>query len=160
MKIRQTSILSAGLWMVIAVGSLVLLERDREAWAMEKQTEMPAAQTPDPRANAPKGVIGVSLHVGAERIGDPAVLYIAHVHPEGPAQKAGLAHGDEVSSVDGQSVTGKTYEQVVMMIRGEVGTTVKLNVKGDNGAREVAIPRVADESLYKAGMGSHGNPSR
>ena len=36
-------------------------------------------------ANLPNGVIGVSLHVGAERIGDPASLYVAHVHPEGPA---------------------------------------------------------------------------
>lgn len=160
MKIGQTSIWSVGLGLVIAVGLLVTVGRESESLAIEERSVMAAAQTADPRANAPKGVIGVSLHVGAERIGEPAVLYIAHVHPEGPAQKAGLAHGDEVSAVDGQAVTGKTYEQVVMMIRGEVGTTVRLNVKGEGGAREVAIARVADESLYKGGMGSHGSPSR
>ncbi len=158
MRIRQTSIWSVGLGVVIAVGSLVMV--DREGWAIEERAVTAAAQTPDPRANAPKGVIGVSLHVGAERIGEPAVLYIAHVHPEGPAQKAALAHGDEVSAVDGQPVTGKTYEQVVMMIRGEVGTTVRLSVKGEGGVREVPIARVADESLYKGGMGSHGGSSR
>lgn len=112
-------------------------------------------------AAAPPGVIGVSLHVGAERVGDPAVLYIAMVHPEGPAHAAGLTHGDEVVAVDGQGLTGKTYEQVALMIRGEVGTTVKLSVKGEGGARDVSVPRVSGESLYKKGdMGQHGGPSR
>ncbi|MCX5722486.1 MAG: PDZ domain-containing protein [Nitrospirae bacterium] len=82
-------------------------------------------------ANLPNGVIGLSLHVGAERIGDPASLYVAHVHPEGPAQQAGLKHGDEVVTVNGAAVVGKTYEQVVKMVRGEAGTVVKLGVKGE-----------------------------
>ena len=47
----------------------------------------------------PKGVIGVSLDVSAERIGDPAILYVAMVNPEGPAHRAGLAHGDEIQAV-------------------------------------------------------------
>lgn len=111
-------------------------------------------------ANLPNGVIGVSLHVGAERIGDPASLYVAHVHPEGPAQQAGLKHGDEVVTVNGAAVTGKTYEQVVMMVRGEAGTAVKLGVKGEGGLRELAITRIASEKLYKGEMGSHGGPAR
>ena len=111
----------------------------------------------------PRGVIGLSLHVGAERVGDPAVLYVAHVHPEGPAHRAGLAHGDEILSVEGTSVTGKTYEQVVMMIRGDIGATVRVQVRGDGGVRDVAMTRVASDSLYKderGGMGSHENPNR
>ncbi len=120
----------------------------------------PPAAMPGEQAAMPKGVIGVSLHVGAERVGDPAVLYVAHVHPEGPAHKSGLAHGDEISAVDGTSVAGKTYEQVVMMIRGDAGSVVKLTVKGDGGSREVSITRVPGDSLYKAGMGSHEGPGR
>ncbi len=108
----------------------------------------------------PPGVIGVSLHVGAERVGDPAVLYIAMVHPEGPAQKAGLSHGDEVTAVDGQAVTGKTYEQVALMIRGDVGSKVTLSIKGESGAKEVSVPRVAGDSLYKGGMPAHGGTTR
>ena len=111
-------------------------------------------------ANLPNGVIGVSLHVGAERIGDPASLYVAHVHPEGPAQQAGLKHGDEVVTVNGATLTGKTYEQVVKMVRGEAGTAVKLGVKGDGGVREIAITRIASEKLYKGEMGSQGRPAR
>jgi predicted metalloprotease with PDZ domain len=111
-------------------------------------------------ADLPNGVIGVSLHVGAERIGDPASLYVAHVHPEGPAQQAGLKYGDEVVTVNGAAVTGKTYEQVVKMVRGEAGTAVKLGVKGDGGVREITITRIAGEKLYKGEMGSHGRPAR
>ena len=111
-------------------------------------------------ANLPNGVIGVSLHVGAERIGDPAALYVAHVHPEGPAQQAGLKHGDEVLTVNGAAVAGKTYEQVVKMVRGEAGTLVKLGVKGEGALRELAITRIGSEKLYKGEMGSHGGPAR
>ena len=110
--------------------------------------------------NLPNGVIGVSLHVGAERIGDPASLYVAHVHPEGPAQRAGLKHGDEVVTVNGATVSGKTYEQVIKMVRGEAGTAVKLGVKGEGDVREVAITRMAVGKLYKGEMGSHGGPTR
>ena len=111
-------------------------------------------------ANLPNGVIGVSLHVGAERLGDPASLYVAHVHTEGPAQHAGLKHGDEVVTVNGAAVTGKTYEEVVKMVRGEAGTVVKLGVKGEGALRELAITRIGSEKLYKGEMGSHGGPAR
>jgi len=99
--------------------------------------------------NLPNGVIGISLQVGAERIGDPAVLYVAMVHPEGPARQAGLVQGEEIQSVDGNPVIGKSYEQVVRMIRGEAGTVVKLGVKGAKGTREVVLTRVDGGHLSK-----------
>ena len=108
----------------------------------------------------PNGVIGVSLHVGAERIGDPAILYVGMVHPEGPAHQAGLTHGDEILSVDGTAVSGKTYEAIVKMIRGDAGTVVKLGVKGEGAAREVVITRVASDKLSKGPAGSHGGTGR
>lgn len=99
----------------------------------------------------PDGVIGVSLHIGAERVGDPASLYIGRVHREGPAHKAGLRHGDELLSVDGTAVSGKSYEQLVKMVRGEAGSTVKLQVKreGEESPREISITRVTDDSLAR-----------
>jgi|KBSSwiStaDraftv2_1062776.scaffolds.fasta_scaffold172403_3 C-terminal processing protease CtpA/Prc len=133
-----------------------------EVRAAEEQ-DKPESQTQRPHsddANLPKGVIGVSLRVGAERIGDPASLYVAHVHPEGPAQQAGLKHGDEIATVNGVAVTGKTYEQVIQMVRGEAGTAVKLGVKGDGGLREIAITRIAGEKLYRGEMGPHGRQAR
>lgn len=106
-----------------------------------------------------KGVIGVSLQIGAERIGDPAVLYVGMVHPGGPAHKAGIRHGDEVISVDGAPVTGKSYEQVVKMIRGEAGTVVKVGVKDEKGLHELSVERVAGDKLPKGPGESHGTPA-
>jgi len=107
----------------------------------------------------PKGVIGVSLQIGAERIGDPAILYVGMVHPGGPAHKAGIRHGDEVVSVDGTTVTGKSYEQVVKMIRGEAGTLVKVGVKDEKGLHELSVERVASDKLPKGPGESHGTPT-
>ncbi len=136
-----------------------------QAIAREGQ-DKPKSKMPQPRGDDPKmpnGVIGVALKVGAERIGDPARLYVAHVHPEGPAQQAGLKQGEEIATVNGTAVTGQTYEQVVMMVRGEAGTSVKLGVKSEGGIRELSIPRVASETLYKEQKGKmkpHGGSAR
>jgi len=108
-------------------------------------------------AKLPNGVIGISLHVGAERIGDPAILYVGMVHPEGPAYKAGLRHGDELVSVDGTPVQGKSYEEVVSMIRGEAGTVVKVGAKDEKGLHELSIERVAGDKLPRGQSGTHGN---
>lgn len=63
-------------------------------------------------------------------------------------------------TVNGAAVTGKTYEQVIKMVRGEAGTGVKLGVKGEEGVREIAITRIAGERLYRGEMGSHGRQAR
>lgn len=143
----------------IAAGLMMGLLLTGAAWAADQPvSQAPYAHGDD--AKLPGGVIGVSLQVGAERIGDPSVLYVGMVHPEGPAHQAGLRHGDEIVTVDGTAVSGKTYEQVVKMIRGEAGTVVKLGVKGDGGTRELSITRVASDKLPKGPTGSHGGPAR
>ena len=95
----------------------------------------------------PPGIIGVALHLTAERIGDPAGLFIRATHPLGPAIKAGLTHGQEILAVDGQSVKGMTYREVVSMIRGEIGTSVTLLVKTFSGVKEVKIMRASEAQL-------------
>ena len=162
MTTKKISVTTALLLSVLTVVLFQVSGKTSEVRAAEGQ-DKPESQAQRPYgddANMPNGVIGVSLHVGAERIGDPASLYVAHVHPEGPAQQAGLKHGDEVVTVNGAAVSGKTYEQVIKMVRGEAGAAVKLGVKGDGGVREIAITRIASEKLYKGEMGSHGGPAR
>lgn len=162
MMTKKISVTTAVLLSVLTVVLFQVSGKTSEIWAAEGQ-DKPESQAQRPHGddtNLPNGIIGVSLHVGAERIGDSASLYVAHVHPEGPAQQAGLKHGDEVVTVNGAAVSGKTYEQVIKMVRGEAGTAVKLGVKGDGGLREIAITRIASEKLYKGEMGSHGGPAR
>lgn len=151
-------------WVTLGFLSLCLSqgpEGTGKAWAAEGHEK---SGTPGGsyglEVTIPDGVIGVSLHVGAERVGDTAVLYIAQVLPDGPAEKAGLKSGDEITTVDGAVVTGKTYEQVALMVRGEPGTIVRLGIKAESAVREVAVTRVAGQTLYKGQMGSHGGSAK
>ena len=153
-KVSVTTILLS----VLTVVLFQVSGKTSEVWAAEGY-DKPGSQAQRPHgadADLPTGVIGVSLDVWAERIGDPASLYVNYVIPEGPAQQAGLKHGDEIVTVNGATVSGKTYEQVIKMVRGEAGTAVNLGVKGEEGLREIAITRIASEKLYKGEMGSHG----
>jgi len=141
----------------LAAGFIIGCLVSGSALADQPSSQAPSGHGADTKLH--QGVIGIALQIGAERIGDPAILYVGMVHPEGPAHQAGLHHGDEVVTVDGTAVTGKTYEQVVHMIRGDVGTVVKLGARTENGIRELSVTRVASEKLSKGPMGSHGNPA-
>jgi C-terminal processing protease CtpA/Prc len=142
----------------IAAGLIMGLLIAGSAMADQHKSQVPYGHRDD--TTLPNGVIGISLQVGAERIGDPAILYVGMVHPQGPAHKAGLRHGDEVVSVDGTPVTGKGYDQVVKMIRGEAGTVVKLGVKDEKGLHELSVERVTGDTLPRGPAGSHGNQER
>ena len=141
----------------IAAGLMIGLLVASSAFADQPAKQAPYGHGAD--TTLPSGVIGISLHVGADRIGDPAILYVGMVHPEGPAYKAGLRHGDELVTVDGLPVKGKSYEEVVTMIRGEAGTVVKVGAKDEKGLHELSIERVAGSTLPKGPSGSHGNPA-
>ncbi|WP_447985940.1 PDZ domain-containing protein [Nitrospira sp. Nam74] len=143
---------------VVVIVATVSLVCSIGVWAADKSTRQ-APQAYGQEENLANGVIGVSLHVGADRVGDPAVLYVAMVHPQGPAQEAGLAHGDEITSVDGAAVSGKSYEELVKMIRGSAGTVVRLGVKGEAGTREVSVTRVPSETLAQGPGGSRHSPT-
>ena len=108
----------------------------------------------------PPGIIGVALHLTAERVGGPAGLFIRATHPMGPAVKAGLTHGQEILAVDGRSLKGKTYREVVAMIRGEVGTPVTLLVKAFATVNTVEIIRVSEDSLLKTNEKALTHPGK
>jgi hypothetical protein len=109
----------------------------------------PHASPPGPNTPLPSGIVGLALHITAGKIGDPAQLIIRAVHPSGPAAQAGLTHGEEILTINDIAVTGKTHQETVGLIRGEVGTSVKLGLRGPQGERTVSLVRVSDSLLME-----------
>jgi carboxyl-terminal processing protease len=93
--------------------------------------------TPADVATSHQSLSGSITGIGARMSQVNADFVVQSVVPDSPAQKAGLRAGDIIDSVDGESVAGKTLDQVVSSIRGAAGTTVKLEV-----ARQGAAPFV------------------
>lgn len=143
MKNRSAALIAGMVFSLMVIGPLHAADQPGEIPGRTDEVKMS------------DGVIGISLHIGALRVGDPASLYVGHVYPEGPAHKSGLKHGDELVSVDGASVSGKTYEEVVKMVRGEAGAIVKLTVKREGVPHEISVTRVAGTTLTK-GRAGHG----
>ncbi|MGQ9757069.1 MAG: S41 family peptidase [Actinomycetota bacterium] len=78
-----------------------------------------------------------------------------------PAQEAGIREGDIVREVDGRDVTELDLDEVVMLIRGPQGTTVRVGVSRpgepevinfDIVRREIEIP-VMEVGLKEGGVG-------
>lgn len=60
---------------------------------------------------------------------------------DGPADKAGLKEGDIIKVIDGQDVTSKTLSEIVSLIKGKKGTTVKITVERDGKNVECTVLR-------------------
>ncbi|AVK60420.1 peptidase S41 [Lactobacillus sp. CBA3605] len=58
-----------------------------------------------------------------------------------PAKKAGLKPKDVIKSVNGKSIAGKTLTQAVNLMRGKVGTTVKLVIDRSGKTFTVTLKR-------------------
>ena len=88
-----------------------------------------AQQVKTARANT---YVGIGVTVGQE---PEDGLEILRVTEGGPAQAAGLAPGEIIRGVDGQTITAENRADLVNAIQGEAGTTVTLEVEGTDGAR-------------------------
>lgn len=71
-----------------------------------------------------------------------------------PAEKAGILAGDAILKIDGQDTAGMTVEQAVSKIRGDKGTTVKLQlgrVKTEVGkdGKEKKVPSTFEVSIVR-----------
>ena len=135
-------------WVIIGPFSTNVLAYER---AIGTAPPMANPHTPPPGPNTPpaSGIVGLALHITATKIGEPARLIIRAVHPAGPAGRAGITHGEEIISVDGHPITGKTYQEAVSLIRGETGTTVKLGLRGPQGERVISVIRVNESILME-----------
>jgi carboxyl-terminal processing protease len=80
---------------------------------------------------------GVGMSVRAVKQG----LRVEEVYKGSPAAEGGLKPGDEIVSVNGRSLAGKTSEQSTVLIKGPAGSTVRLGVKDGDKTRELNLKR-------------------
>jgi carboxyl-terminal processing protease len=79
-------------------------------------------------------------------------LRVASVFPRSPAQKAGIAAGDTIVSVDGESLAGLSSSEATKKIKGPDGSEVTIGVREGKGGKvrrltltraEVTLPNVS-----------------
>lgn len=77
------------------------------------------------------GGIGVNLQIkGAERVSNANPMFIPLEPRKGtPAANVGLLKNDIILAVNRKSLNGKTTDDAVSMIRGAIGTPVRLTIK-------------------------------
>jgi carboxyl-terminal processing protease len=74
-------------------------------------------------------------------ISDTCLLTVAKVIRDSPALRAGLLTGDVVTAVDGNSLSGKTVNDAVNVIRGPKGSVVKLGLLRSGQPLDMSITR-------------------
>lgn len=80
---------------------------------------------------------GIGAEIGL-RNNKPTIVRILTGNP---AEKAGLAAGDVIIAVNGQSTDGWSADQTATAIRGDVGTTVKVTIMRGSDQKDYTITR-------------------
>lgn len=81
--------------------------------------------------------------LGARSTAVDGYVTITELYENGPAHKSGLKVGDQITGVNGKSAEGKSYDEVMQIIRGFPGTDVNLTVKipGKSTERNINLTR-------------------
>lgn len=96
------------------------------------------------RENVEGSFGGIGAYVQANEFGQ---LVIAYPFPNHPAANAGLQSGDIILAIDGQSVENLTLAEGTALIRGRLGSSVRLEIfrPGSDAAFEVDVVRTEIE---------------
>lgn len=104
------------------------------------------AGEPLPRPQAPQNAdefAGLGLQLQSKPTEDGGFRVVSVIDTAGDDVKAAVKPDDAITAVDGKSVQGKTIEEVVKLIRGPEGTTIRLTFKrpGEDKPREASLKR-------------------
>lgn len=106
--------------------------------------------------------VGRFFGIGARLLPDPLGVKVVTVFDDGPAQKGGIKSEDVIIAVDDVVVAGKNSDDIVSMIKGQEGTTVKIKIMRPNVAEpiqfvlkraKVVPPNVDHKYLKESGVG-------
>ncbi len=79
--------------------------------------------------------------IGAQVEQKNGVLVIVAPLSGSPAEKAGLKPGDEILSVNGDSISNLPYEDAVSKVRGPKGSVANLHIRRSGAEMDVAVTR-------------------
>ena len=88
---------------------------------------------PDDRRSFDESLAGEFSGVGIELSIVDSVLTVITPLVGTPAEAAGVQAGDQILKIDDESTEGMTLTQAALKIRGEIGTTVTLTLRHDDG---------------------------
>lgn len=102
------------------------------------------------------GTTGIGVIVTAAE--DSSGIYVIHLSADSPAEKAGLAVGDIITSVGEVSAAGDGYAAAVKAIRGDIGTSVQLTVRRGGASFNVTVERgnYTQTSVFSRMIGTLG----
>lgn len=93
---------------------------------------IPAEEMKDYTENITGNFVGIGIYMVADKESGRVVVY--YPIPGSPAEGAGIKAGDQIISVDGTEYTSDDFNTIADHIKGEAGTTVKLEIER-NGER-------------------------
>lgn len=101
-------------------------------------TFIPPANATGPKAALEDHVVGIGVSVEADERG----VVIVKILPGSPAQSSGLAKGDLIVGVNGQSLEGRSLDFIVDLITGPEGSSLRLDVvRGQGWPQDITLVR-------------------
>ena len=83
--------------------------------------------------------VGIGIYMTLDI--DNNAIYVVKPMEDSPAEEAGIQAGDLITKVDGKEYSGEELDQASNAIKGEEGTTVKLEILRDGETQELEVER-------------------
>ena len=83
--------------------------------------------------------VGIGIYMTLDI--DNNAIYVVKPMEDSPAEEAGIQAGDLIIKVDGKEYSGEELDQASNAIKGEEGTTVKLEILRDGETKELEVER-------------------